>query len=384
MSADELTPGLRSALMLQEIGDALDVGVFAVDHELRITRWNRWLEIASGTPADAVVGRPVADSGLGLRPSGIAALERAAQGATVMLSQSLHGHFIDLPAPGGYASEGRMHQSVRILPVLDEARRPSGAAAIIEDVTERVARERELRAAMEAAQAANQIKSDFLAAMSHELRTPIGAMTGYAELLSEGMFGEVAPVQREQLQRIRSVGGHLLAIVDEILTFARLEAGREELHLSDVDAGALARAAMLTIEPALVKKGVALEASIPDTPIRLHTDPTKVRQILINLLGNAAKFTDAGSVRLDIRLSDDGTTLYFVVTDTGPGIPPDDLSRIFEAFTQVNTSYARSHGGTGLGLTVSRRLARMLGGDITVCSEMGKGSTFTATIPVAS
>jgi signal transduction histidine kinase len=273
-----------------------------------------------------------------------------------------------------------MQQSARILPTLDADGAWSGAVALIQDVTERVEREASLRAAMVEAQRANQTKSDFLAAMSHELRTPIGAMSGYADLLADDIFGPVSEVQRAQLRRIKSVGTHLLSIVEEILTFARMEAGHEVMSYAMVNAGVVARQALDVIDPLAAKKGLELSVDIPVHKIELRTDEVRVRQILINLLGNAAKFTTAGRVALTLRATNAGDVV-FEISDTGSGIAPDDLQRIFEPFVQVEGGWTRTHSGTGLGLSVSRGLARLLGGEVSAVSREGSGSTFTLTLP---
>jgi signal transduction histidine kinase len=273
-----------------------------------------------------------------------------------------------------------MQQSVRILPVFSDDGEERGAAALIQDVTERVTREEELRTAMEAAQIANKVKSDFLASMSHELRTPIGAMSAYADLLTDGIFGEISNAQREPLRRIKNVGNHLLGIVEQILTFARIEAGREIVRPTEIDAVSITKDAMIAVEPLVSKKHLSLtsEFSVPSMPMR--TDAVKLRQILINLLGNAVKFTQTGGISISVSSPSD-ETVAFEIKDTGPGIAPGDLVRIFEPFTQVSGSLSRSHEGTGLGLSVSRELTRLLGGDIVVASELGAGSVFTAILP---
>jgi signal transduction histidine kinase len=249
-----------------------------------------------------------------------------------------------------------------------------GAIAFIQDVTERVAREEELRAAIARAELASQAKSEFLASMSHELRTPLSAVVGYADLLTMEIPGPILPAQLEQLERIKRCSWHLLDLVEEILTFARTEAGREVLDLADGDAREIARDALVLLEPQAAKKGLRVELALPDAPVPLHSDRTKVRQILVNLLGNAIKFTEKGTVSLTVDAA--GDRVHFVVRDTGPGIPPEQTERIFEAFTQLDQSRTRVKGGTGLGLPVSRNLARLLGGDLLVESTPGAGSTF--------
>ncbi len=365
---------------LHDLGDVLDVGVLVVDRSLVVTGWNAWLERATGKRATSVIGRPLSEVEPNLKPSSRAALEQAAQGTTVLLSQRLHGYLLDIPSLSELDQVSRMQQNIRILPVQAADGVVIGAAALIQDVTERVAREQELRFAMETAQSANKVKSEFLAAMSHELRTPIGAMSAYADLLADGIFGKVSPTQREPLGRIKSVGQHLLGIVEQILTFARIEAGRETAQATDADAVRITREAIFAVEPLVAKKCLALNTVFSADEIPMRTDPVKLRQILINLLGNAVKFTQQGGITIEVR-TPTSDTVSFAIRDTGPGIAPTDLARIFDPFIQASASHSRSHEGTGLGLSVSRELTRLLGGDLVVSSELGVGSVFTATLP---
>jgi PAS domain S-box-containing protein len=382
--ADAVERGARLSedqmVTLQTLGDVLDVGVLCVDPQLIVTGWNDWLERATGKRASSVVGRPLADVEPQLRPTSRSALEQAVRGTTVVMSQRLHGYLIAIPAHTGLERFAHMQQSVRILPVFSDDGEERGAAALIQDVTERVTREEELRTAMEAAQIANKVKSDFLASMSHELRTPIGAMSAYADLLTDGIFGEVSDAQREPLQRIKNVGNHLLGIVEQILTFARIEAGRETVRATDIDAIGITKEATMAVEPLVSKKHLSLTSEFAAPSIPMRTDAVKLRQILINLLGNAVKFTQAGGISITVSLPSD-EMVAFEIKDTGPGIAPQDLARIFDPFTQVSGSLSRSHEGTGLGLSVSRELTRLLGGDIIVSSELGVGSVFTAILP---
>jgi signal transduction histidine kinase len=365
---------------LDQVGDALDVGMLGVDRQLVVTMWNHWLESATGRNAADVIGRPLDDLGVSLAPAARSALERAVGGTMVVLSQRLHGYLIEIPAPSGYEHVCQMQQSVRILPVAGADGQPAGALALIRDVTERVAQEAELRSAMESAQQANRAKSDFLAAMSHDLRTPIGAMLAYADLLAEGIFGTVTDVQREKLLRIKQVGAQLVSIVDEILTFARIEAGREPVHRESFDASQLVRDAVLSVEPQAASKKLELVCRYPDRPLSIDTDVMKVRQILVNLLGNAVKFTDHGRITVEI-VDTDPEKVSFVVADTGPGISEEDQRRVFDSFVQGAQSASRAQRGSGLGLSVSRSLARLLGGDVSLRSTPGRGSEFTVTLP---
>ena len=367
--------------MLRLAGDMLDVGIMMIDRDCRIVTWNKWLENASGIPASAVLGRPLASLGPNvIAPSGEAAFARALNGGTVVHSHWLHQWLLRFPPPARHGAFAHMQQSARIAPVRGTDGSTTGAVAFIEDVTERVAAEDELRHATRAAQAANRAKSEFLAAMSHELRTPVGAISGYTDILMEGMAGELNPVQREHLSRIKSVGVHLLHIVDEILTFARLEARVDRADMTRVDVNLIAREAAAAVEPLARRKALEFRIEHPDGALFVTTDATKLRQILINLLGNAVKFTQQGSVVMEVSTTAIAITIS--VRDTGSGISPPDLQRIFEPFVQARGNLSRAHEGTGLGLSVSRQLAQLLGGDITVQSTPGVGSTFNVTLPL--
>jgi PAS domain S-box-containing protein len=226
---------------------------------------------------------------------------------------------------------------------------------------------------------ANRAKSDFLAVISHELRTPLNAIMGYTGLLDAGVAGPLTPTQADQLRRIDVSARHLLELIEEVLTFSRMEMGREELHIRTTDLSGLLREVAGRIEPLAHAKGLDLRLEIPEGIVRIETDPAKLRQIITNLLSNAVKFTNEGGVTLAAGLSD--TELKVDVTDTGIGITPEQEARLFEPFWQLEQGTTRRIGGTGLGLSVSRRLAHLLGGDISVDSTPGKGSTFTLRIP---
>jgi signal transduction histidine kinase len=241
------------------------------------------------------------------------------------------------------------------------------------------------------AESASNAKSDFLAKMSHEIRTPINAMMGYAELLQMGIAGPVTAAQATQLSRIRASGEHLTSMIGEILDLSKIEAGRMGVESSVGVVGEVAEAALGLIRPAATTKGVDLDARLQGIPRTSYVgDPQRVQQILTNLLGNAVKFTPAGGTvsvccgsakrsAPEERLGTPWATI--TVQDNGVGIAPSDIERIFQPFVQVDGGYTRSHGGTGLGLTISRNLAQMMGGDITVESVLGEGSRFTVWLP---
>lgn len=226
--------------------------------------------------------------------------------------------------------------------------------------------------------AASEAKSAFLATMSHELRTPLNAIIGYQSLLKEGIDGPLNKSQLAQLTRIRASADHLLGLIDEILTFSRVEAGKEIVRREEVSLRSIIDEALTMIAPLADVKKLTLRAEGHDA--RLFTDGNKVRQILLNLLSNAIKFTDSGEVLARSRA--DGEKIAVSIIDTGIGIAAENLGRIFDPFWQVEQRSTRKVGGTGLGLSVSRSLAQLVGGDIGVESELGKGSTFTLTLPV--
>lgn len=234
-------------------------------------------------------------------------------------------------------------------------------------------------AAREAAEAASVAKSQFVAMMSHELRTPLSAIIGYQELLAEEIVGPVTDDQREHLDRIRASAAHLRDLINQILCLSRIEAGSEDTFPEEFDLALLVRDVALLMEREAATKGLDLRADAPSHEVEVETDPGKVRQILLNLVSNAIKFTDTGDVR--VALEEAGEEVVIRVSDTGIGIPVSDLERVFEAFTQVDQSTTRSAGGSGLGLPVSRHLARLLGGTMDVSSEEGRGTTFTLRLP---
>lgn len=227
---------------------------------------------------------------------------------------------------------------------------------------------------------ANAAKANFLAVVSHELRTPLTAVIGYTELLAEEIAGPVTPMQREQLTRIRASSTHLLTLIEEILAFARLEAGRETVHAAPADMREVVRSAAVLVEPLVERKGLHLVVRTPERPVIVTTDSAKVRQILLNLLTNAVKFTEAGEIRLTLERGESGTGARLVVTDTGVGISSEHQQAIFDPFWQVEQPTTRRAGGTGLGLSVVRQLTELLGGRLAVQSTPGSGSTFVVTL----
>ena len=235
------------------------------------------------------------------------------------------------------------------------------------------------RAAREHAEAANLAKSQFLAVMSHELRTPLTAVIGYADLIAAGVGGQPTAPQQLYVGRIKDSAWHLLRLIEGILDYARVEAGKETATIENGDVASIARDAVALVEAQAAAKGLELRLHIPDT-LPAPTDAAKLKQILANVLANAVKFTDSGHVELTIERS--GGYAVCTVSDSGPGIAAEDLARIFEPFIQADQSSTRRTGGTGLGLSIARQFAGMIGAEIGVASEKGRGATFTVTVPV--
>jgi len=252
----------------------------------------------------------------------------------------------------------------------------------VQAATADIAQQNELlrRQAIELEQA-SALKSQFLANMSHEFRTPLNAMLGYTSMLLQGVAGGLEPAQKRQLGRIESNGRHLLTIINEILDISRIEAGRMPLQLSTFKIPDLVGEVKAELEPIIMRSKLSVTIDIPKDLKAVTSDRQKVKQILLNLLSNALKFTHHGGITMSARARPKDRVVTLQVSDSGIGIAPADQERIFEDFRQLDNSPTRAYGGTGLGLSICRRLAQMLDGEISVQSTVGKGSTFTLTLP---
>ena len=265
-------------------------------------------------------------------------------------------------------------------PDIGEDGEVKGFVGINIDITSMKDGEEELRSARIRAENATRAKSTFLANMSHEIRTPMNGVLGFTELM---LAGDLPPNQRRYAQMIADSGQAMMQLLNDILDMAKIEAGQLDLHVGPVELGHKLRRCLQLIEGIAERKGLKLTLDIdPALPSSFETDPLRFRQIVFNLLGNAAKFTESGEVRLSARRVDDGRGIAIAVSDTGSGIAPQQQDHIFQQFTQADGTIARKYGGTGLGLAITRQLVDMLDGSIVLQSELGVGSTFTVTLPL--
>src|SRR5947209_7814519 len=358
---------------LRAIVDRLADGILVVDGEGVIRFANPAAEALFGRPQAQLIGTE-----LGFP---VVAGENAEIEVVRPRGETITAELRIVDADWGGAAEGDIARLVSLRDITDRKRS--------------VERERQLereRTARAEAEAASQAKSEFLAVMSHELRTPLNAVIGYSELLDLGIAGPLSGEQRHQISRIRASGKHLLGLVNEVLDLAKVEAGRLSLQVGVARAGQTADAAISLVQPAAEARGIRFSGKcLGEFEALYEGDEDRVRQILVNLLTNSVKFTEPGGVITlecgvtkrpdpEARLIG-GPFVYLRVTDSGIGIPAEQLSSIFDPFHQVERGHTRPNDGSGLGLTISRRLARLMKGDLTVRSEVGIGSTFTLWLP---
>jgi PAS domain S-box-containing protein len=340
-----------------------------------VTSWNAAAERLFGWSAAEMLGRPLARVEPPDRAEEVAGLlERVREGQRVERFETVR-----LNRAGR-----RVDVAVSISPIRDAAGATVGAAQIFHDITERRRDEEELLAAKEAAEEASRAKSRFLANVSHELRTPLNAIIGYSEMLCEEAEERGDATYLPDLTKVRQAGRHLLELISDVLDLSKVEAGRMVLYVEEFAVADVMRDVASTLAPLAAKNRNTLEVDCPPEVGTARADLTKVRQCLLNLVSNACKFTEDGSVRLAATREDSpagGQVVLFRVSDTGIGLTPGQVERLFEAFAQAEASTTRRFGGTGLGLTISRQFARMMGGDITVSSNFGTGSTFTLVLP---
>ena len=363
----------RLRLMIESVRD---YAIFSIDLQGRISSWNGGAERLFGYAEAEILGR-AADllTTQEDRDAGVIALELERAEATGRADDERWYLRKD---------EARFFASVLVTPVRDEDGHLMGYTKVARDITEPKRAEAELLAAKEAAEVANRAKSSFLTNMSHELRTPLNAIIGYSEMLEEEArekdLGEFVP----DLTRIHTSGKHLLGLINDLLDLSKIEAGRMELYLEEFDLAELIRNTVATIAPLAERRRNKLRADLPADLGTMLGDQTKVGQSLLNLLSNSAKFTEGGAITLRAARERDAEGREWIVidvTDEGIGMSADEMSRLFRPFVQADASTTRKYGGTGLGLTISRRFCEMMGGEIGVRSQPGLGSTFTIRLP---
>lgn len=371
---------LRSSELQKQavIQTALD-GVITIDATGCIVEFNPAAEQTFGCPRDTMLGKALAaiivpSQHFGPRAESLTRYLETGE-------SSILGQRIEVRAIRAFGDEFPAELSIAPIHLPGK---PRFFTAFIRDISERKSAEAELQKAKDSAELANKAKSEFLANMSHEIRTPMTAILGYADLLpDENNFNQPSSLRIEAVQAIKRNGEHLLAIINDILDLSKIEAGELTVESLVCSPRAVVEDVLSLMRVRSQARGIALDVAYEThMPARFRSDPTRLRQILMNLIANAIKFSDGGSVRLNVRLADrDQPKLEFDVVDTGIGMSPEQQERLFRPFTQADTTTSRRFGGTGLGLTISRRLARMLGGDVRIVeSTPGKGTCFRATI----
>ena len=354
-----------------------DYAIFVLDTEGRIATWNIGAERLKGYKPSEIIGKHFSTF------YGQEDIETRKPWRELEIAQQ----------DGRVEDEGwrirkdgsRFWANVVITALRDQAGTLVGYAKVTRDLTER--RLAELKAVDDArrlseSEAANKAKAEFLAAMSHELRTPLNAIGGFAQLLSMGVHGPVTEQQKEDLDRISASQRHLLGIINDILNFSRIEAGRIEYHIRRIDLRNTITSVFDMMLPLALNKRINLQVEECPPGITGLADLSKTEQILINLVSNAVSFTDEGGrITIGCGFADSG--VWIRVRDTGVGIPPEKQETIFEPFVQIGRSLTTSHRGTGLGLAISREMARGMAGDLSVESRLGEGSSFTVWLPQA-
>jgi len=359
----------RQKRYFEALVEASPVAIATLDGGGRVVSWNAGAERLFGWTSTEALGRELDD----LVATGSSELRAEAEAYSRQVLEGGRSHFISRRS----RKDGTLVDvEAAAVPVIVEGRE-LGYVAVYHDITE-------LLRARQEAEAASQAKSAFLATMSHELRTPLNAIIGLSEMLGQHTQRFGTEKAAEPLGRILRAGRHLLNLINDLLDLSKIEAGKLELVAEDFEVRPLVDEVVETARPLADKNRNALSATCPPDLVPLRADRKRLTQVLLNLLSNACKFTQDGRVELTVALrrSRDGAWIDFVVSDTGIGITPEQMPRLFKEFTQAEASTQQKFGGTGLGLAISRRLCRMMGGDLNVHSEAGTGSTFTARLPV--
>jgi signal transduction histidine kinase/DNA-binding NarL/FixJ family response regulator len=385
---------LLSAALLRWMNDLAGQGILVTDADLNIRAWNRWLEEHSELGAGEVLGRNLLEVYTELEKRRLDRQYKwVLEGQTRVLSQRLHGHLLPLPTNSNLSGFTEMQQSARISPLIDDDGHVIGTVTVIEDVTERVAREAALqaevdartqalareKAAREEAEEANHLKDEFLATVSHELRTPLTAILGWSNMLLAKNLGDEA--RDRALEIIHRNAQSQNQLISDLLDVSRIISGKLRLDLRTVELSPIIEAAVEATRPAAEAKGVYLNTSLDSHAGPVNGDADRLQQVVWNLLTNAIKFTPEGG-RIEVRLEIAGSRVEVTVRDTGIGIAPEFLPHIFDRFRQADPGTNRIHGGMGLGLSIVRQLVELHGGAIRAESlGEGRGATFTVSLP---
>jgi PAS domain S-box-containing protein len=355
--------------LIDHIIASMPVGIVYLDRDL-VIRWTNaaHLRIMSMGP-EQIVGRRIFDVFPHLDPSDARFEEVLEHGRAL----GFEGYPFEL-AGRIIAIDGTM------VPIFDEDQTVKGILLFAIEVSARVENERLQQEQIEALRELDRLKGDFINAASHELRTPLTSITGYAEFLEDEVGGPLTPDQRVFVAQIQDGARRLQRIVDDMLDFARMEAGSFKLVQREADLGLLVEEELAFIMPQVQEAGVLLRTELPTESLRVRMDPNRIGQVLLNLIGNAIKFTPTGG-RVTIAIRVEREELRVEVRDTGIGISKRDIGRLFQKFFQVDSSMTREHGGAGLGLSIAKALIEAHGGRIGVVSQLRKGSTFWFTLP---
>jgi PAS domain S-box-containing protein len=372
----------NSQAMWRALVDAVLDGVILIDMGGRIQCFNRAAERIFGYSAGELQGRNV---GLLMPPDGCQSDKEGVIHGLVAGIARFAGEARQTTARRKDGSSFDVHLSISEVWLADRRM----LAAVVRDVSEERLAAESLRLAMKAAEQASYAKSEFLANMSHEIRTPMSAILGYADLLvAEEGVDQAPPHRVEAFRTIKRNGEHLLQVINDILDLSKIEAGKLQLERMRCSLPDLIADVQRIVKQRALAKQLPLNFTLADDlPVTIETDPTRLRQVLINLIGNAIKFTDQGMVSVDVRLIEaegGGARMEFAVSDTGIGMTAEQLDRLFQPFSQADASTSRRFGGTGLGLTISKRIVDQLGGEVLVESQYGRGSTFRAIVPIGA
>ena len=369
----------ESETRYQQIVELAEEGIWVIDSEAKTTYVNHAMARMLGYTESEMLGRPIFDfMDEAQRQTAISTVDPRKQGVA-------EKHEFRLKAKDGNLVWTYMSTS----PVLDESGKLLWSCGLVYDITERKQAEEQLRQSSERISLANaelaratRLKDEFLASMSHELRTPLNAILGLSEALKEEVYGELTQQQHKSLTTIEQSGKHLLELINDILDLSKMESGKMELQVTPVSVESLCHASLTFVKQLAHQNNIKINCAIANNLGDIEVDARRIQQVLINLLSNAVKFTpEGGEVSLEAEADAEGEVLRLSVTDTGIGIAPENLDKLFKPFVQLDSSLSRRYAGTGLGLALVRRIVELHGGSISLESEVGKGSRFTVTLP---